>query len=344
MKQPETWSISWPFGETGVLATGAMLWDCRFRLPSGRRIAPFAACPWAGEDSAEMRAQPGHMRWLGGEFACLPFGAGGPVREPAPDWRHLFDGRVNDPPHGPAANADWTLAAATPSSLELTLDYPAGHDVARLARRIAGVVDRPALDLALTIEARRDCAWPVGLHPILALPERPAALTLEAEFGVGLTYPGIVEPGAMLTLPGQTFADLRSVPGPGGKADLTRLPPAHPAEDVVQLFDVAGPVRAVYADEGYAVSVDWDRALLPSCQIWVSDRALQSFPWRGRFRGLGIEPTASAFDFAQGVSQAANPIAAMGYPTAVRLAAGKPLTIRYRIEAAEFCSSMIASH
>lgn len=339
MRSLATWSISWPFGETGVLATGGILWDCRFRLPSERWIAPFAACPWAkegaGEDSPEMRAQPGHMRWLGGEFPCLPFGVGGAVREPAPAWRHLFDGRVNDPPHGPAANADWTLAAATPSSIELTLDYPAGHDIARLTRRIAGVADRPALDLALVIEARRDCAWPVGLHPILALPKRPGALRLEAAFAVGLTYPGIVEPNAMLTLPGQSFGDLRSVPAPGGLVDLSRLPADRPAEDVVQLFDVAGPVRAVYADDGYAITVDWDRALLPSCQIWISDRALQSFPWRGRFRGLGIEPTASAFDFAHPVSQAATPIGAMGYPTVVRIAAGTPLTIRYRIEAAE---------
>ena len=335
MEKVESWRIAWPHGETSVLAIGGILWGCRLRLPSGRWIAPFAAAPWAGEDSAAMRAQPGHMRWLGGEFPCLPFGVGGPVRSAASDWQHLFDGRVNDPAHGPAANATWTLAEATESSVELGLDYPGDHDIARLTRRVRGAADRPALELELVIEARRDCAHPVGLHPILALPDRPGGLRLEAGFEVGLTYPGIVEPDAMLTTPGTSFGSLAAVPAPRGAVDLSRLPAAQPAEDVVQLFDLAGPVRAVYESEGYAVTVDWDRSLLPSCQIWISDRALTGFPWRGGFRGLGIEPTASAFDFAQPVSQAETPIGRLGYPTVVRFTASRPVTIRYRIEAAE---------
>lgn len=331
----ESWPIAWPGGEAKVLAVGGILADCRFVLPSGCRVAPFAVCPWAGEDSPEMRAQPGHMRWLGGEFPCLPFGVGGPVQDPAPGWQDLFDGSVNDPPHGHAANDRWRLAARTPSSLELTLDYPGDHDIARLTRRIAGVADRPALAFELVIEARRDCAYPVGLHPILALPERPGALRLEADFELGLTYPAIVDPGAMPTVPGRSFDDLASVPAPGGTVDLTRLPLAVPAEDVVQLLGLRGPVRAVESEAGYALVLDWDRTLLPSCQIWISDRALQRFPWRGAFRGLGIEPTASAFDFAAPVSLASNPITRHGYPTTVPLTAGRPVTLRYSVELSE---------
>lgn len=335
MEKIESWKIAWRFGDASLLAIGGILWNCRLHLPSGRRITPFAAAPWAGEDSAEMRAEPGHMRWLGGEFPCLPFGVGGPVRGAMPDWQPLFDGARNEPPHGPAANATWTPVKASASSVELALDYPADHDIARLTRRVSGVPDRPALAFELVIEARRDCAYPVGLHPILALPARPGGLRLEAQFKTGLTYPGIVEPDAMLTAPGRSFGRLDAVPARGGTVDLTRLPAARPAEDVVQLFGLTGPVRALYQDEGYAVTVDWDRDLLPSCQIWISDRALTGFPWRGRFRGLGIEPTASAFDFAQTVSQANTPIGSLGYPTVLRLPAGRPVVIRYRIEAAD---------
>lgn len=335
MERVEGWPIVWPGGEARVLAIGGILWRCRFNLPSGRRVAPFAAAPWAGEDSDEMRAQPGHMRWLGGEFPCLPFGGGGPVESPAADWRSLLDGSFNEPPHGYAANAPWRLAARSDAGVDLRLDYPADHDIARLTRRVAGVADRPALDFELVVEARRDCAYPVGLHPILALPERPGAIRLEASFDLGLTYPAIVDPGAMATLPARTFDSLAAVPAPGGTADLTRLPVGAPTEDVVQLLGIQGPVRAVNEEAGFALTLDWDRALLPSCQIWISDRALQRFPWRGSFRGLGIEPTASAFDFALPVSLARNPIVERGHPTTVVLVAGRAVSIRYRIEVSE---------
>lgn len=340
MKTVESWPIVWAGGAARILSVGAMLADCRFVLPSGRRVAPFAACPWAGEDSAEMRAQPGHMQWLGGEFACLPFGAGGPVEGATPDWRGLLDGSVNDLPHGHAANDLWRLVARTPSSVELALDYPAGHDIARLTRRVAGVAGRAALAFELVIEARRDCAYPVGLHPILALPERAGALRLEADFELGLTYPATVDPGAMPTSPGQEFHDLAAVPAPGGAVDLTRLPLTAPAEDVVQLLGMGGPVRAVNGEAGFALTLDWDRDLLPSCQIWISDRALRRFPWRGKFRGLGIEPTASAFDFALPVSLAANPITRRGHATTLPITAARPITLAYRVEVTDISADV----
>src|SRR3546814_11606401 len=99
----------------------------------------------------------------------------------------------------------------------------------------------------------------------------------------------------MPTLPGQEFRDLAAVPAPGGAVDLTRLPLAAPAEDVVQLLGMAGPVRAVNGEAGFALTLDWDRDLLPSCQIWISDRALPRFPWRGWFAGPGNGTPARAF-------------------------------------------------
>jgi hypothetical protein len=142
----------------------------------------------------------------------------------------------------------------------------------------------------------------------------------------------------MVTERGRCFHDLTAVPAPGGVVDLSRLPADRAAEDVVQLLGVRGPVRAMDEVAGFAITVDWDRALVPSCQIWVSDRALTGFPWRGRFRGLGIEPTISAFDFALPVCRGDNPIARQGFATALPLEPGRPVTIRYRIEAEEIAA------
>ncbi len=43
--------------------------------------------------------------------------------------------------------------------------------------------------------------------------------------------------------------------------------------------------------------------------LWISDRALQEAPWNGRYRGLGVEPVAAAFDFGEAASAGPNPIA-----------------------------------
>lgn len=332
MTAPVSWSLDWSHGKARVLATGGILWECAFRLADGRWFAPLAQAPWGGK-LAEDRF-PGHMRWLGGEFPCLPFGVGGLLREPVPAWAGVLDNAVNEPAHGHAANDPWQAVSAGADHVEIRLEYPENHDIARLTRRIRAVPGRPRLDLELVVEARRDCRYPLGLHPILRLPERPRALRIEARFALGMTYPAVVEPDRMLAEPGRDFHDLAAVPGrQGGHVDLSRMPSGAEAEDVVQLLGISGPVQATFLDEAAALELDWDRALLPACQIWISDRALKTEPWNGSFRGLGIEPTASAFDFARSVSLARSPINDRGYATSIAFAPGRPVTLRYSLEA-----------
>src|SRR5690606_8118239 len=141
-------------------------------------------------------------------------------------------------------------------------------------RRITGRAGEAALDLELGITARRPAVLPIGLHPILRLPERPGALIWSVGFDRGLTYPGTVPPGAMVTRPAQEFADLSRVPAAdGGTTDLSRIPFEHPVEDVVQLCGVTPPLVADLLDEGVRLELDWDAVLLPSLLVWISDRA-----------------------------------------------------------------------
>ncbi|ESX79406.1 hypothetical protein [Mesorhizobium sp. LSHC414A00] len=327
------WRLDWKHGSLTVLPVGAILWNCHFRLPDGSDFAPFAAASWAGDRAYEKL--PGHMQWLGGEFVCAPFGVGGAVEGlPETEWRDLLGGSTNSPPHGFSANGHWSVLAGDESRLMLAQDYPASSPVSRVMRSIEADPDAPALDLTFTVESRRACRIPLGLHPILDL-DRPAGqLRLAADFDFGLTYPATVPPGAMLTMPGHEFSQLSSVPArAGGSVDLTLLPKAQPVEDVVQLCGVRAPVCVDFLDTGARLTIDWDTSILPSCLIWIGDRALQDAPWNGRFRGLGIEPVAAAFDFAEDVSLADNPIARRGIRTAVDISPGAPCVIRYRIEA-----------
>jgi hypothetical protein len=99
---------------------------------------------------------------------------------------------------------------------------------------------------------------------------------------------------------------------------------------VLLLTVVRGPVEARFAD-GCGVVLDWDRTVLPSVLLWISDRALGGDPWEHRYRGLGVEPVAAAFDLPPAVSTGPNPLAAAGVRTAVPVDPEHPLMVRSSI-------------
>jgi hypothetical protein len=327
-------NLSWPFGQVSVRSKAAMLWDCNLLLPSGRWFAPFARAPWA-EDPAFEPEQPAYLRHLGGEFVCVPFGVGGAPKDLLPGWASDSWKEMNRDPHGYSAGKAWECIAADASQVTLRLQYPAHDDIAYLIRRVSVVHDAPALDFELTIHVRRPTRQPVGLHPILRLPEWPSLLGLETEFAFGLTYPATLPPGISRVGPGQRFERLDSIPGPGGELiDYRLLPKESVTEELLMLCNVRGPVVARYIEEGARMHLSWDTAILPSCLLWVSDRSFADTVWRD-FRGIGIEPIAAVFDAAAKVSINPNPLNQMGVATAVDIDPACPRTIRYRIEVFE---------
>lgn len=316
--------LTWPYGEATILATAAMLAECRFDLPSGP-FSPFAKAPWMG--SVHDRSIIGHLRELGGDFVCVPFGAGGHRGHAPEEWAVLTGQPPSRPIHGPAGNEDWTVTEADPGSITLALDYPDHSPVARLERVISARADAPALDFELIIHARRPAAISVGLHPIIRLPERSGALELSADFAFGLTHPFQTALGQS-----QEFSDLSRVPQGDHTVDLVHSPISQPNLNV-QLCGMRGPMTATYRDEGAGIVLDWDRSLLPSLQIWHTDRGVDDPPWHGQYRGLGLEPIAAAFDLNDAVSTGANPINARGVATAIRIDPAAPLTIRHSVKA-----------
>jgi hypothetical protein len=103
-------------------------------------------------------------------------------------------------------------------------------------------------------------------------------------------------------------------------------------QDNVMLTGVTGPFHAQFADTGTRVTIDWDRAVLPHVMLWLSDGVIDEEPWRGRYRGLGVEPLVAAFDFTDAVSTAPNPLTARGVRTAVSLDPERPLVVRHSWE------------
>lgn len=314
-----------PCARALVYRTAALFSNVGFRLPSGRWVEPFAKPPWPDDCDPEV---PGHLRRLGGEFFCLPFGGGGGTRDPLPGWEALAAVPADSPMHGPAANADWDIVEARPDCAILALEYPETSPVRRVERETRLARDKPEAQVTLRIEARRPGRLPAAFHPILRLPDKPRELAIEASFSRGFTYPGVIEPDRMATEPGRRFQALAEVPRRhGGVVDLSLLPLGPPTEDVVLLAGMAGPIRAEFIDEGFALEIDWDREALPHCMLWIHDRGLDGKPWSGRYRGLGVEPLAAAFDGPVSLSAGHNPLAQEGFGTAISLAPGQPTEI-----------------
>ena len=317
--------ISWSHGRARLSPTAAMLTSADFRV-ADRWFSPFASAPWDPSDPA-LAELPGHLRVLGGEFVCLPFGSAAGPRAAAPGWAAFEDLPADRLPHGPAADEDWRLEHVGDGSATFSLRYPAAAPVERVERTVRGVPGRPALEFSLSVVARRPVRLPIGVHPIFRLPDEPARLALSAEFDAGFGYPGDL-PGSVVPV-GATFHDLAR----SGTADLSRLPLSVPVEQVVLLAGGTGAVRLSYLDDAVAVDLEWDRSVLPSLMLWISDRALESSPWNGTYRGLGVEPIAAAFDLPGDVSSGPNPLSDRGIPTAIDLHPDRPTVLRYSISA-----------
>ncbi|MFC0678784.1 hypothetical protein ACFFGH_13120 [Lysobacter korlensis] len=320
--------LRWSHGRAAFSPTAAMLVSAEFLLPDGP-FSPFASRAWDADDPA-LSELPGHLRVLGGDFICVPFGSAPGPGSPMPGWEAFEHLPPDEPPHGHSAEEDWGVEDPGPDAVRFALEYPPGSAVERLERTVRGVPGSPALQFSLTITARRPALMPVGVHPIFRMPDPPARVHIEAGFDVGFGYPGALDGAAVR--PGAEFRNL----GEAGGADLSRLPLGPPVDDVVLLGGCTGPVRLAYPDERARVELDWDCTVLPSLMLWISDRALDGQPWNRAYRGIGVEPVAAAFDLPSRVSAGENPLGQRGVRTAVALDPVRPVTIRYSVSAHPF--------
>ncbi len=276
----DRWNLAWDGGRCTVFSLGGAVHDLALETGSGTGgFRPLAEAPWRAEaPDARTAGWPAHLATLGGEWPCVPFGT------TAHDRDH----------HGHGANAHWRAVRARRGELELDIRYPPEHPVAGLRRTVRGRPGMAALDLSLVIQARRRLRLPVGLHPIFAWSDDMRILP--GGFGHGETFPRPFEPGVSRLQPGARFAMGEPVAlADGGKLDVLGAPSAL-REDLVQLFDCQGPITLIYPAAGIAVTLDWDRAALPHCLLWFSNRGRRAPPWNRRFRGLGVEPVNALFD------------------------------------------------
>lgn len=318
-------NLRWSHGEATVVSNSAMLTDCTF-IVDGRRVQPFARAPWVG--TVDDKAVTGHLRVLAADFVGLPFGSNRGYRNAPAAWQAVPELPAYRSTHGPCADLDWDIVSADENAVTFSIPYPEESMVERIERTISARSGAPALDFTMRIFARRRGATSVGLHPNFRLPETTGRLELKADFAFGEVHPGQVG------LDGRyQFDSLGHVPHGEGSADMVHVPMAPATDKNVQLCGMRGPLVATWLDEDFAIELDWDRTLLPSLMIWHTDGGIGGYPWNNQFRGIGLEPIASAFDLPVEVSVADNPINRRGVATAINVDPAQPLEIRHSVRA-----------
>jgi hypothetical protein len=298
--------LSWSHGSAEVWALSGAIHHLEFWLPDGSAVAPLAEAPWQ-DDVATTRdgTIPAHLRFLGGEWPCVPFG------------KTEADPVV----HGFGTDNCWTFEQSD-DGVALAIDYPDDRPIARLRRTVRGVPGEARVAFSLEVTARRDCVLPVGLHPILAPGGPGEAVRVEGAFSHGETFPVVFEPGVSRLRPAARFETTQLLPLAGGGTipfgDLL----AATTEEAFQLFGTDGTLRIVYPRSGHAVRLDWDAGDYPTCLFWISTGGRTAKPWNGRFRGFGVEPLDARFAERNGEGAITG---------GRRFAAGERWTTRYAI-------------
>lgn len=326
--------LSWDCGKASVEPVGAMLGPVELLLPDGRKVSPLAVAPWGEDTGAEHESLPPLLRRLRGEWPCVPFGA--PKRpEGLPErWGGIAVEGAGDDFHGHSSNNRWKKTGSGKGWLELAIDYPEDHCVARLTRRISGTEGLPELKIDLGIEVRRDVSLPIAAHAVFALPETPGAALLRADgYWKGRTYPAEVEPGVSRFVPDKEFRSLDRVPTRYGDVAADLLPLDFDTEEVLHLANADGRVTLENHDDCYRAYIEFKSHVFTGVQLWYSNRGRTAYPWLGRFCAIGIEPVCAAFDLGPEVScNEDNPIASSSWrKTAARLDADRPFSTTYRI-------------
>ncbi len=315
--------LRWSHGEATVVTTAATVTDLTFSLPNGP-FKPFARAPWVG--TVDDPSVTGHLRVLSGDFVGLPFGTGGRTAPNLPEWSSLMTQEPSGTIHGPAAHYDWTIVRGDERSVTLSLDYEPHSAVRKVERVVSAREGETAIDFVLRIHARHKAPISVGLHPNFRLPTEPGRLELKLGFQFGLTHPGQTAAGDS-----QEFSSLSEVPSDGGRVDMAHLPLSPRTDKNVQLCGVTTPLTGIYLDEGVGFELDWSRDLLPTLMMWHTDGGIGGEPWNNQFRGIGLEPLASAFDLHTDVSTGPNPINKRGVKTWVDIDPAQPLEIRHSV-------------
>ncbi|TLP44285.1 hypothetical protein FDK21_15935 [Cohaesibacter sp. CAU 1516] len=291
--QTEIWTLASSHASAQVWSFGAALHHLAFQTPEGRPFHPLAEADWLHGSATPPASGAAHLKTLGGEWPCVPFGS------VAADGEH----------HGFGSNRPWRMIERDQTAITLEIDYPPAHVIRRLERYIRLVPGEAAVDFRLVVEARQACHLPIGLHPIFRMPMKDGKLALSIPAsGPAQAAPDCLRP-ATAALAADCFVDLDDLP-------------LSDQQDLVQLWQTEGRADLFFGDVGQTIRLQWEADKLPHCLLWIAHPAQFDAHQSAPFVGLGVEPIASYFD--------SNDLQ-IDRSTGVSLAQGEIWSIDYRL-------------
>lgn len=321
-------TFEWPGGRVSIQPLGAMIAELILHLEDGRTHQPLHRAPWVDSES---HGQSGLMAGLSGEWPCVPFGA--PADDIPPHWQAKQPSWQDAFAHGTCSHVHWDISTSE-EGISAQVAFPDPHPIESLRRSLRPISG--GIAMTLTITPRRDCALPIGLHPVFSLPQKPGQMSVNIS-GADTVWSHPADPGPDPTpvAPGQQSSCLSSVAtATGGTIDLSRLPLETNSETRLLVPASGGQVHLTNHEDHILTTLHYNAAHFPALMLWISNRGRKDAPWSGRHLALGVEPVRACFDLGVGASQSQSPLNDAGIPTVLNLRAGECFATVYAITSA----------
>ncbi|WP_299669690.1 hypothetical protein [uncultured Ruegeria sp.] len=248
----------------------------------GLEISPLHRAPWVGTDEALPEGIAPHLKKLGGDFFCAPFGS--------------TEGA--SPLHGWPPNSRWILKEKTDSYLRVELEKTVFG--ARLLKEIILRPGHPFVYQRHTFIGG-DGAVPVANHANVSLPNGGIIQTSRKQCWRTPQNPQEVDPAlgySALRYPAESNT-LTSFPGVEGEVNLSKYPWSPQSEDFVVGLDAPeerlGWTAVIRPVEGDVFLSLKSAQALPMTMLWHSNGGRYYAPWSSRhFACLGVEEGAAS--------------------------------------------------
>ena len=326
----DSWILHNDTVQLALTHEGGHMAPVTFRLPNGSVAEPYYVSPW-GADDLPVPADEPCVKFIRGDFFCLPFGNPGTRG----DERNLL--------HGETSFAPWRFTGRRSAGGVSAFDFDmqTEHPRGSVTKHVFLVDGQTAIYLRHDL-AGFSGSFPAGHHATLAMPEEPESVLVGlSAYRYGYTWPSpFGDPagaGSYCALPVKArFDRLCNVPlifkNPSTGA-YDAFPTRRGYTDALACVSQAGPdpawVTATFTTHGFLWFALKNATDFPLTLIWTANHGRHGSPWNGRENCLGLEDIRALFGEGWQASAEPNFISDDGIPTAFTASPQTTLALNY---------------
>jgi hypothetical protein len=301
-----------------------------FSLPNGVDAEPYYVSPWGADDPPVPASEP-CLKFIRGDFFCLPFGNPGARG----DDHNLL--------HGEPSFAPWRFEkrevadAVSEYMFTMRMSHPQGT----VTKRVFLVDGHTAIYIQHELTGFSG-SFPAGHHATLAMPEEPESVLVGlSPFRYGYTWPTpFGDPASASSYYAlavkERFTKLNAVPlifkePANGPCDAfpTRRGYTDALACITQRGNDPAWVAATFTTRGFLWFALKNAADFPLTLVWMANRGRHASPWNGRENCLGLEDVRAYFGEGWQASAESNFLSDDGVLTAFTATPQLPISLNY---------------